>query len=115
MESVKEFMLLFRMTPSTQQPTQEQLKAMHQQWGAFIGQIAGEGKLVNVSRLGFESAVIAADKNVEHVLFIEGKMAVSGNLTLKAENIEEAIELAKRCPVLFAGGTVEVRPTLPMN
>ncbi|OJV46769.1 MAG: hypothetical protein BGO40_12275 [Chryseobacterium sp. 39-10] len=88
---------------------------MHQQWQKFIGAIASQAKLVNVSRLGFEDAVIKSDQTSESKCFIENGFAVSGNLTMKAESTEEVIETAKLCPALFAGGTVEVRPTIPMN
>lgn len=115
METLKEFMLLFRMQPSNTQPTAEQIATMHQQWQKFIGAIASQAKLVNVSRLGFEGAVIKSDQTSESNFLIESGFVVSGNLTMKAESIEEVIETAKLSPVLFAGGTVEVRPTIPMN
>ena len=115
METLKEFMLLFRMQPNNVAPTAEQIATMHQQWQKFIGQIASQGKLVNVSRLGFEGAIIKNDQTTENKIFIENNFTISGNLTMKADNLAEAIETAKLCPVLFAGGTVEVRPTIPMK
>lgn len=115
MDNTKEFMLLFRMEPGNTQPTAEQMVTMHQQWQKFIGAIASQAKLVNVSRLGFEGTVIKSDQSTEDKFFAESGMFVSGNLTMKAETMEEVIETAKQCPVLFAGGTVEVRPTIPMN
>ncbi|MFT4146893.1 MAG: hypothetical protein QM594_00690 [Niabella sp.] len=115
MGTLKEFMLLFRMQFSNTQPTAGQMATMHQQWQQFIGAIASQARLVNVSRLGFEGAVIKSDQTGENHFFIENGFAVSGNLTMKTESMEEAIETARLCPVLFAGGTVEVRPIIPMN
>ena len=115
MENLKEFMLLFRMQPSNAKPTNEQIETMHQEWQKFIGGIASQAKLVNVSRLGFEGTVIKSDQSTENKFLVESGYFVSGNLTMKAESTEEAIKTAKQCPVLFAGGTVEVRPTLKMN
>ncbi|WP_298303127.1 YciI family protein [Flavobacterium sp.] len=40
---------------------------------------------------------------------------IAGNMVLKAESIEVATEWAKKCPILFMGGTVEVRNVIPMN
>ncbi|MBK8722306.1 MAG: hypothetical protein IPL95_08580 [Saprospiraceae bacterium] len=88
---------------------------MHQQWQKFIGAIASQAKLVIVSRLGFEGAVIKSDQSTENIFFVESGFLVSGNMTMKAESMEMAIETAKDCPVLLAGGTVEIRPTIPMN
>lgn len=115
METVKEFMLIFRMKSSASQPTSEQIATMHQEWQGFIGGIASQAKLVNVSRLGFQGMFISNHELIKDMMFAESDFAISGNLTLKAPSLEEAVEIAKKCPVLYAGGTVEVRPTLPMN
>lgn len=115
MENLKEFMLLFRMQPSNTPPTAEQIATMHQQWQKFIGSIASEAKLVNVSRLAFEGATIKNDQSTESKIYVENSLTVSGNLTLKSKSLETAIETAKHCPILFAGGIVEVRPTVAMQ
>lgn len=115
METQKEFMLLFRMAPSNTPPTEEQIATMHQQWSKFIGSIAAQAKLVNTSRLGFEGAYLSNNQQTENKILVENNLTLTGNMTLKAANLEEAIETAKLCPVLFAGGTVEIRPTIPMN
>jgi hypothetical protein len=44
--------------------------------------------------------------------FIESKEGVSGYYFLLASNLEEATELAKGCPTLQIGGSVEVRPLM---
>jgi hypothetical protein len=114
MENMKEFMLLFRMTPSGTAPNAEQVASMHQQWQGFIGFIASQAKLVQVSRFAFEGAHLST-KSSEAGIVMENNRTLSGSLTLKAADLEEAITVAKRCPVLLAGGTVEVRPTIAMN
>lgn len=110
----KEFMLLFSFEPSNEQPTQEQLQEMQKQWGEFIGTIAMQGKLVSTYQLGFEGKQIFPDHTTQDGFYIaEGKM-IAGNMVLKAETLEAATELAKKCPILFMGGTVEVRSITPM-
>ena len=115
MENVKEFMLLFRMAPGNTKPTDEQIAVMHQQWQQYIGQLAAQGKLVNISRLGFDGVVVSSNKSIKKSIVVEDNLTISGNLTIKATDIEEVVGTAKTCPVLFAGGTVEVRPIIPMN
>jgi hypothetical protein len=115
MENVKEFMLLFRMEPGNTKPTEEQIAKMHEQWQQYIGKIASQEKLVNVSRLGFDGVVVSNNQSIKKSIVIEDNLTISGNLTIKATDMEEVVETAKNCPVLFAGGTVEVRPVLPMN
>jgi hypothetical protein len=114
MSQEKEFMLLFRFEPTTEQPTPEQLQEMGKSWGEFIGTIAMQGKLVSTHQLGFEGKQIYADQTTQDGFDVtEGKM-IAGNMVLKAETIEAATELAKKCPILLMGGTVEVRSIIPM-
>ncbi len=114
MTQVKEFMLLFRFEPTTEQPTPEQLQEMGKSWGKFIGTIAMQGKLVSTHQLGFEGKQIFADKTTQDGFHLaEGKM-IAGNMVLKADSMEAATELAKNCPILSMGGSVEVRSITPM-
>lgn len=115
MTNSKEFMLLFRFEPTNEQPTPEQLEEMHKSWGEFIGNIAMQGKLVSTHQLGFEGVVIAADQSTTKSIHIAEGQTLGGNMILKADSIEAASELAKRCPILYMGGTVEVRDITPMN
>jgi hypothetical protein len=115
MTQLKEFMLLFRFEPTNEQPTPEQLQEMHKQWGEFIGTIAMQGRLVSTHQLGFEGKKIFANQTTEDGFHIAEGHTVAGNMVLKAESLEVATELAKKCPILFMGGSVEVRDTIPMN
>ena len=115
MTQLNEFMLLFRFTPTNEQPTPQQLEDMQKQWGAFIGGIAMQGKLVSTYQLGFEGAQIFADHTTLQGLHVAEGQSLSGNMVLKAESLEVATELAKNCPILLMGGSVEVRDLIPMN
>ena len=114
MTQTNEFMLLFRFTPSNEQPTPEQLQEMGKQWGEFIGIIAMQGKLVSTHQLGFEGTIIKADKSIQDGFHISEGKIVAGNMILKADSMEVATELAKNCSILLMGGTVEVRSINPM-
>ena len=111
---MKEFMLLFRFQPSNEVPTQEQIQEMSIQWGKFIGDIAMQGKLVSTHQLGFEGVQINSQLQTEEGFHVAEGLMIAGNMVLKADNLESATEHAKNCPILFMGGTVEVRETLPM-
>jgi hypothetical protein len=39
-----------------------------------------------------------------------GEQIVAGYMIIEAQDLERALELAKGCPILEAGGSVEVRP-----
>lgn len=115
MVQTKEFMLLFRFEPSNNyQPTAEEINAMQQQWSAFISHIAFQEKLISTHQLGFEGMQISSDKSVQEGICIANNLTLAGNMVLLASSIEEATEIAKNCPILFMGGTVEVRNIQPM-
>ena len=44
--------------------------------------------------------------------FAESKEAIAGFFIIQANNLEEAVEIAKGCPGLDYGQTVEVRPLI---
>lgn len=114
MEQLKDYMLLFRMQPSDQQPTQAQLSEMQQQWGTFIGGIASQAKLVSTNRLGFEGILINPSMEIENGISVSNNQTLTGNMAVKASSLNEASEIAKECPVLSMGGSVEVRNIVPM-
>ena len=115
METKKEFMLLFRYEPNNEyQPTQTEMNEMHQNWGVFIGNISIKEKLVSTHQLGFEGKQIFADKTVTEGIHISNKETLGGNMIIKANSMEEAVEIAKDCPILLMGGSVEVRVINPM-
>lgn len=115
MESKQEFMLLFRFESSFDyQPTETEMNEMHQQWGAFIGNIAIQEKLVSTHQLGFEGKQISVDKSVVEGINISENQTIAGNMIVKANSLDEAVDMAKDCPILHVGGNVEVRSINPM-
>lgn len=115
METLKEFMLLFRFEPTEEQPTPEQENEMHKQWGNFIGNIASQGKLVSTHQLGFQAKRISKNQTVGEGIHIAENQTLGGNMVVKSSSLDEAVEMAKRCPILSMGGSVEIRDILPMN
>ena len=47
--------------------------------------------------------------------YAEAKDLVNGYIQVDADDIEHAVELAKGCPILEVGGSVEVRPIERIN
>lgn len=115
MTQLQDYMLLFRMQPSQQEPTQEQLSQMQQQWGTFIGGIASQAKLVSTSRLGFEGILINPSLETTNGVNVSNNQTLTGNMVVKASSLSEASEIAKGCPVLSMGGSVEVRNIITMQ
>ncbi len=115
MENKKEFMLLFRFEPSNDyQPTEADRTAQQQAWGAFIGHIAIQERLVSTHQLGFVGKQIAADSTVSEGISVLANQTLGGNMVVRANDLDQAVEIAKGCPILHIGGSVEVRDVVPM-
>jgi len=109
-----EFMFVFRFEPNNSQPTEVELNEMQQQWGSFIRNIAIQEKLVSTHQLSFEGKQILADKSVTEGIHVSENQMLGGNMIVKANTMNEAVEMAKSCPVLLMGGSVEIRAIQPM-
>jgi hypothetical protein len=115
MKNQNEFMLVFRFNPTADyQPTPAEMEASHQQWGEFIGQIAMQEKFVSTNQLGFVGLQISADKSVAEGIYVANNETLGGNMIVKAGSLAEAAEMAKGCPILSMGGSVEVRSITQM-
>ena len=115
MTQLKEFMLIFSYQPTNEEPSTEQLQQMQKEWGSFINGVAMQGKLVSTHRLGFEGTIISTNQTIENSIQISKGKIVSGNMILKAFSLNEATEIARKCPIFSMGGNVEVRNTIPME
>ena len=116
MKVAQKFMMIFRYSPNPEyKPTTQEMEQMHQDWGSFIGNIAIKEKLDSTHQLGFEGKVIATDSSTTDGILIAENKTVSGNMIVKANSLEEAVEMAKDSPILKMGGTVEVRNIIPMD
>jgi hypothetical protein len=113
---MKEFMMIFRndYNPSFK-PSPEQMQASIKQWQDWMGGIAAQGKFVSTNRLGFEGKTLKLNNIVTDGPYAEVKEMVGGYVIVKAETIDEAFKLAEGCPILFIGGSVEVRDILKLN
>jgi len=110
-----EFLLLFRReaTANSVQPSPEQMQAMTKQWQDWIGGIAAQNKLVSTGkRMDFDGKVVRPNKTITNGPYVEVKEVLNGMLFIKAADMDEALEIAKGCPILQVGGNVEVRPLI---
>lgn len=104
---MKQFSLLVRV-PETYSP--EQAKAVGPAWDKLIEQWKAEGVyILSFAFPGESFTVSGVEKVVKKESVISGNLRVVSNIVLQSETMEVALELAKRCPVLLYGGSVEVR------
>ena len=110
-------MLLFRNSLPSEDAFQnlspEEMQAELDKWGAWIGGIAAQGKLVATDALHNHGKIVTGSNHVvSDGPFIESKELVSGYMILQANDMDEALELSKGCPIYEIEGNVEIRPLM---
>lgn len=113
---MKDFLLVFRSDLSNvPQRSPEEMQALTKRWMDWVGGIAAQNKLGDRgNRLMPEGKVVRPDNVVTDGPYTEIKESIGGYTLIKADSLEEAIGLAKGCPILSFGGNVEVRQINPL-
>jgi len=107
-----EYLLLFRGSDWDKGLSPQQLQDTMDQFMAWFERLKQQGKLKTGQPLE-RSGKIVSGKNGRTVAdgpFAESKEAIGGYFLLQVDSIEEAVAIAKQCPILEYGSTVEVRP-----
>jgi len=108
------FILVFRIDITTKeaQPTPEQMEMYMIQWTKWTDGIAALNKLVSGNHLSVEGKVLRPKSVINDGPYIEKKESIAGYIIIKAKNLDEAVKIAEKCPILQGEGTsVEVRQT----
>lgn len=114
---MNEFALIFRndFHPETGY-SPEKLQEIMQQWQVWMGVMTAKGQLANSgTRLGGEGKTLKPSNLVTNGPYAEIKEMITGIIVVKATDINGATEIAKGCPILNAGGSVEVRNIIPIG
>lgn len=98
-----------------QPPSAEQMQAMMRQWQTWIKGIASNGNYADTNRLLPEGKTLKPGNAITDGPYAEGKEVVGGYLIVKANSIDEAVEMAKSCPNLIYGGNVEIRSVMSID
>jgi len=112
---MSEFTYLFRGRQSDATPEQKQTQM--EKWLAWFKQLGAEGVIKDPGHpLEFTGKVIRGNqKVVTDGPYAEAKDLVGGYIVIEAEDLAHAAEISKGCPILEAGGSVEVRPIQILN
>jgi hypothetical protein len=111
---MKEFALIFRLKDIADfRPSPEQM----QERMNWLAGIATQNKLVDKGNtllpVPGSAKTIKADKTVTDGAYTEIKEFISGYIIVKADSIDEAVEMAKANPIFEqVGGNIEVREVL---
>lgn len=106
---MKNFMLIFRSGSETMKMSPEESQQNMQKWFSWIGELQAKGIYTAGEALLPTGKTVKKGNLVTDGPYAESKEMVGGFFIIKAASIEEAAEIAKSCPDLPQGGTVEVR------
>ncbi len=112
---MSEFAFLYR--GGSREGSPEQRQKQMEKWLAWFKELGASGHLKDFGH-PLEPAgkvVLGKQKTVNDGPYAETKDVVGGFSLILADNLSQAAELAKGCPILEAGGSVEVRPIQVMN
>jgi hypothetical protein len=107
-----EYLLLFRGAHWDKGLSPEELQKITGQFMAWFERLKAQGTAKAGQPLEREGKIVSGAKGrtVSDGPFAESKEAIGGYFLLQVEGIDEAVEIARQCPILEYGATVEVRP-----
>lgn len=113
MESKSSYMLIFRdpSPESYESLGMEGRRRLLQQWNSWCDDVAAQGKMRHGHPLESELRIVTGVRG-ERVVdgpFAESKEAIGGYFLLQDSSLQEATEIAQRCPNLPYGMTIEIR------
>ncbi|HCW07131.1 MAG TPA: transcription initiation protein [Cytophagales bacterium] len=108
---MKDFLLVYRMDYSmATKRTAEEEQANMKRWMDWLGSIGAQNKLIDRgNRLEEKGKVVKTNNVITNGPYSDIKESIGGYSLVRAESLDVATEMAKGCPVLLAGGNVEVR------
>ncbi len=110
-------MMLFRNLAPAEAYSQspEEMQATIPLWQNWMKKLAEEGRFVSTAPLERDGSFVTKE-TVTDGPYAEVKEFVLGYLIFKAEDLDEAIEISKECPMLKDSlGSVEVRKVAPFE
>ncbi|MBI2689247.1 MAG: transcription initiation protein [Acidobacteria bacterium] len=100
--------LLWSMSP-------EQMQQTMKKWMEWKDMLERGGHMQkSTERMDHAGKVVRGKaKSVTDGPYVEIKDSIGGSMVIEATDMEQAVELAKGCPILDSDGTVEIRAMIP--
>jgi hypothetical protein len=113
-----EYLLLMRLDIISKeaQPSPEQLQVYMKQYQDWVGGIAAQNKFGGGTGLSTEGKVLKSNNVITDGPYAEIKESIAGFIIVKAASFDEAVTMAKACPILQGeGNSVEVRKVVGVD
>jgi hypothetical protein len=93
-------------------PTPEQMKEALKPYQDWIAGIASSNRLVAPPKRWDAGGRVITAAGVEEGPYAEENFSLGGLLLIKAKDYDEAVTIAKECPIIKYGAVVEVRQAI---
>jgi hypothetical protein len=112
---MSQFIYLYRGGETGGSP--ERMQQRMQKWMVWLKDLGAKGHIKDqgqpLERTG--KLVRGSQKTVTDGPFAEAKDIIGGYTLIEAQDLDQAVELSKGCPIFESDGAVEVRPVLKMT
>lgn len=107
-----EYLLLFSSADWDRGLSPEQLQKTMDRFFSWFEELQRQGKFKAGQALERAGRIVSGKggRVVADGPFAESKEAIGGFFVLQVDDLDEAIEIAKGCPMLEFGATIQVRP-----
>jgi hypothetical protein len=112
---MKKYALLLRVNKKPLNPQQLELRT--QMWGELIKILREEGKFIESQIFDEEAFNISgiSEKKINNGPICDHDEIMGGMIIIQAADLDEALEISRRCPTLDFGGSVEIRNLKPSH
>jgi hypothetical protein len=110
-EATNQYLLLFRGPEWDHGLSREELQEVMDRVMAWFNGVQQTGKVKAGQPLAREGKIVSG-RTIADGPFAESKEAIGGYLLLEADDLDEAVAIARTCPTLEYNITIEVRPVL---
>ena len=112
-----DFLYLYRGTePVAAALSPQQMQDYLRRFQEWIVSLTNAGKISSCGPLAQGGRTLAGPRALmTDGPYAEAKDLIGGYTVISAENLDEATEIARGCPFLVVGGTVEIRPVLSLK
>jgi pimeloyl-ACP methyl ester carboxylesterase len=107
--TTSEYLLLFRNTGWHADLSAEEIQQNMARFTEWFERVNQAGQFKGGGPLGHYGKILAGKHAATDGPFVESKEAIAGFFLVRAETLEQAVEIGKGCPGLGFGQTVEVR------
>ena len=114
---MSEFLLIFRGGDAQRvHQSPEEMQTHMQKWGAWMENMSKNGQLIGGQPLKQSGKMMTNQgETITDGPYAEGSEIVGGYMLIKGNSYDEALAIAKKCPIFEHQGTVEVREIMPME